>query len=301
MTKVNVYEIVSEHVVKMLEEGMVPWRKTWDSGSAPRNIEGHKYRGINVFILAAQGYESPFWLTFKQAKERGGHVKKGEKSTLIVYWNILRKKERDEVTGELVNKTIPLLRYYRVFNLTQTEGVKVPKKVAEWDAKAEAVESNLDADAIIAGYENGPEVRFMGDQPLYRPTMDVIEVPRKQDFESADEFYTTLFHEMGHSTGHKSRLNRHLEDNGGFGSHAYGREELVAEMTAAFLSGEAGIESTLENNAAYLASWIKVIKEDEKAVVWAAGHAQKASDLILGRKFEQEESEEDKEKEAVAA
>jgi antirestriction protein ArdC len=284
MSKDTVYEMVTERVIAMLEEGTVPWRKTWSAGSAPRNIEGRPYRGINVFLLAMAPYQSPFWLTYKQAQARGGTVRKGEKSTVVVFWKRLRIEEKD-ATGKTVAKTIPMLRYFRVFNLEQTEGVKLPKDVAEYDAEQAAVETRIEAEEIMSGYlgaENAPQFHERGHQPLYYPGRDVVEVPQRGTFESADEFYGAVFHELAHSTGHSSRLDR-FKGNTAFGSHDYGREELIAEMTAAFLSAEAGIESTATNHAAYLQSWIKTIREDVRAVVVAAGAAQRAADMVLQR------------------
>lgn len=283
-SKDTVYEMVTERVVEMLQAGVAPWSKPWTGGSAPRNIEGRRYRGINVFLLAMNEYESPFWLTFKQAKERGGSVKKGEKSTLIVFWQMRKVTDKDAAPGEDKTKVIPLLRYFRVFNLEQTEGVRLPKAVAEYNAAREAHETRVEAEEILAGYVGGPVVHETGDEAVYYPSLDTIHVPPRGTFRTPDEFYTTVFHELGHSTGHPSRLDRKQGDR--FGSHDYGREELVAEMTAAYLAAESGIESTVDNSAAYLAAWIKTIKQDVRAVVVAAGAAQRAADLILGRTAE---------------
>lgn len=287
-SKDTVYEMVNERVIAMLEAGTVPWRKTWTAGTAPRNIEGREYRGINVFLLAMSGYTSPFWMTYKQAQARGGSVRKGEKSTLVVFWKITKIEEKNAKTGKVEKKTIPMLRYFRVFNLEQTEGVKLPKAVADYQAAAEAgapVAARVEAETIMSGYlgaENAPTFRERGHQPVYYPGTDLVEVPARGTFESMDEFYGTVFHELGHSTGHASRLDRFKGDST-FGSHDYGREELVAEMTAAYLSAEAGIESTATNHAAYLQGWIANIRQDVRAVVVAAGAAQRAADLILQR------------------
>jgi antirestriction protein ArdC len=282
--QVDVYEIVTERMLALLEAGTVPWRKPWNAGNAPRNIEGNVYRGINVFLLGMSSYASPFWLTFNQARERGGSVRKGEKSTLIVFWKRLRV-ETEKGSGEY--KVIPLLRYYRVFNLEQTDGVKLPAKVA--DFKPVEHEANVSAEEVIVGYVNGPSIDETGVDASYAPLADHISVPPRGSFANINDFYATLFHEIGHSTGHKSRLNRTMNTN--FGGHEYGREELVAEMTAAFLGAEAAIEVPENNHAAYLASWIQTIKADPRAVVVAAGAAQRAADHILGREFAKEEKE----------
>lgn len=292
MTAPNVYEMVTDQIVAQLEQGTVAWRKPWRSGAGvgPTNLVSNKaYRGINVFLLAVQPYASPYWLTFNQMTQLGGHLKKingddekgtGQKSTVVVFWQMLKAKNDPE-------KMIPMLRYYRVFNLDQTEGVHVPKgRITE-----ETLELEFDpiaaAEKIIAGYRNPPKITENEPTAWYRSDSDVVNLPHRELFETPDEFYATAFHELGHSTGNKSRLDRLAPTY--FGSHDYGREELVAEMTAAFLSAESGIVSTQKNSAAYLASWIKTIREDVKAVVVAAGKAQKSADWILGRTSEEYE------------
>jgi antirestriction protein ArdC len=284
----DIYGVVTERIVAQLEAGTAPWRKPWKaSTSGPRNIEGYRYRGINVWLLLSEGYSSPYWMTFKQAKARGGSVKKGEKSTVIVFWKRLKVTDKD--TGE--DKVIPMLRYYRVFNLEQTEGVKLPKKVTEELAAepAEPVEVIDAGEAIVHGYADGPRVYRNGTAAFYEPNIDRVTVPGLDSFDDAAEFYSTLFHELGHSTGHQDRLGRTYGKK--FGDHEYGREELVAEMTSAFLQAEAGIEHVQANSAAYLANWIRALREDTRAVVVAAGAAQKAADLILGRTWEKSEAE----------
>lgn len=283
---IDVYQTVTDKMVAALEAGTVPWRKPWDSvNGRPQNMDGRPYRGINVMLLALSGYASPFWLTFKQAKARGGSVNKGERSTMVVFWRQI--KVEDKGTGE--DRTIPLLRYYNVFNLDQTSDVKEPGRVTAWRNRVAGLpfEPVADAQSIVDGYPNPPAIGY-GSEAFYVPATDRITVPRPGDYARAEEFYSTLFHEMGHSTGHSSRLNRSIANQ--FGSHDYGREELVAEMTAAFLCAEAGIEATHENSAAYLSSWIATISEDNRAVVTAAGAAQRAADHILGRSFEVEGS-----------
>jgi antirestriction protein ArdC len=286
--KLDVYEIVTERMLAQLEAGTVPWRKPWNAGHGPRNLNGNLYRGVNVFLLGMSEYESPFWLTFRQAKEHGGTVRKGEKSTLIVFWKRLLVKDKD--TGEA--KVIPLLRYYRVFNLEQTDGVKPTKRVLDYEAtRSDEHVPNLSAEQVIAGYADAPTIREAGDRAFYVPSSDAITVPPRAAFDNIADFYLTLFHEMGHSTGHKDRLNRFTGDQT-FGSHDYGREELIAEMTSAFLGAETGIAGTDHevNSAAYLGSWIAAIKADPRAIVVAAGAAQRAADLILGRTWDEDKA-----------
>lgn len=283
--KRDIYQEVTDRIVAALEAGTAPWRMPWNTRSGrPQNLEGRAYRGINVLLtgLAAleNGYSSPFWLTFKQAKERGGTVKKGEKGTLVVFWTTFTVADKE--TGK--PKTVPLLRHYSVFNLEQTDDVKLPKRVVEWQAAGvtfehEKVES---AEAVVATYlAGGPQLRHGGGRAFYNVLADVITVPAREAFPKVDEYYSTMFHEIGHSTGHPDRLNRKFGAE--FGCDDYGREELVAEMTSAFLQAETGIESAMDNSAAYLAGWVTSIKEDPKAVVVAAGAAQRAVDLVLGR------------------
>lgn len=280
--KFDVYQVVTERILAQLEAGTAPWRKPWNTNvGRPQNLEGRPYRGINVLLTGLAGYASPFWMTFKQAKERGGTVKKGEKGTMVVFWTTFNITDKE--TGE--RKTIPMLKHYTVFNLEQTEGVKVPKRVAEWNTtdgiELQTIES---AEDVIASYlANGPAFRTDGDSAYYVPETDVITVPPMTAYSEVDEYYSTVFHEIGHSTGHKDRLDRFTGKGRAFGCADYGREELVAEMTSAFLQAETGVESAEQNSAAYLGGWIRTIKEDPKAIVVAAGAAQRAADLVLGR------------------
>lgn len=292
----KVYQIVTEKIIGLLEAGTVPWRKPWHSASngqwAPRNlVSGKPYRGVNVFLLGAAPYSSPFWMTYKQALELGGHVNKGETSTIVIFWKIDAFKVEPDANNpdDDGKRKRVILRYYRVFNSEQCE---LPEKVLAKIAAATKPEPDASFDPIAAaqaiadGYKGAPPVTLGGDKAYYQPREDRITVPCKERFGKPAEFYSTLFHEMGHSTGHETRLKRKgIMDAIIFGSGDYSREELVAEMTACFLCAEAGIAPlTVENSASYLASWLKVLKEDCKAVVIAAAQAQKASDYILDRK-----------------
>lgn len=286
----TIYTMVTEKVINALETGTVPWRKPWTATtSMPRNgVSGKRYRGVNVLMLTLAGHGSPYWLSFKQVGELGGRVRKGEAGALVVFWTI-RKTSR-VVDGEKVTETSPFLRYSKVWNLDQTEGVTLPPKVqAEIETADDAeLEPLAAADAVAAGYADGPKVVHGTPMAYYRPDDDTVRMPDRAVFHSIEEYYSTLFHELGHSTGHSSRLDRFKADGPGqFGSHGYGREELVAEMTAAFLCAEAGIApATVDNHAAYVASWLRTIREDPRAVVVAAGAAQRAADHILGRGYE---------------
>lgn len=277
--KPSVYEIVTSRIMDKLNEGVIPWLKPWNARtSSPRNlVTGKPYRGINVFVLGMQAYQSPYWLTFKQATDRGGKIKKGEKGTPVVYWNFIDVE--DKATGEA--KKTPFLRYYTVFNVAQTEGIEAPT-----DTPADEFNPIEEAARIVGGYKEAPEIKHGFTKACYVPSLDEIRMPLPEVFVSPGHYYNVLFHEMGHSTGHEKRLSRRQSNESRvFGDEKYSREELVAEMTAAFLSAHAGIEcEVLDNSAAYIQSWLKALQNDPKMVVIAAGQAQKAADYVLGVK-----------------
>jgi antirestriction protein ArdC len=283
----TIYQMITDQVLKALSEGQIPWRKPWNASvNGPRNYVSNKpYRGVNVWLLLLKDYASPYWLTMKQANQLGGKVRAGESATVVIFWKISHGV--DKATGE--KKTFAMLRYYRVFNIEQTEGVRVIDRPAPETVNLTPIEA---AEKIIANYPGGPEISFSGSSAYYTPTTDKITVPPMASYTKTDEFYSTVFHEQGHSTGAKHRLHR-FDGADSFGSHEYGREELVAEMTAAYLCAESGIlPNTIENSAAYLRGWMKTIGEDPRAVIVAAGKAQRAADLILGRSFGDREGDE---------
>lgn len=278
--KVDPYALVTNRIVEALEAGVVPWHKPWRAATdGPMSLSTKKpYRGINVWVLDAErtikGYDSRWWVTFNQAKERGGSVRKGEKGTPVVFWRFI---DKTDITGKVIDR-IPFLRYFTVFNLDQCDDVPAPTE-AEL-AEIDPIES---CERIIAGYVGGPAIKHGGDQAAYSPALDVIYMPKIGQFETGEHYYGALFHEQAHSTGHKSRLARKgVTDLGRFGDENYSREELIAEMTAAFVCGEAGIPVNVQHHAGYIASWLGKLKGDTKLVVQAAGAAQKAADLIVG-------------------
>ena len=257
---------------------------------------------MNTFLLTCEanvrGYSANYWLTFKQAKERGGAVKKGEKSTPVVFWKILEfeKEDAPSPAGACEDdgagkQRVPLLKYYNVFNVGQCEGLTVP---AVEDAGAAPREHDpvIQCKAILAAMPQCPPIVYEGTRAFYSIRRDQVTLPPAERFSSREEFYGTLFHELVHATGHESRLNRPgVTEAAPFGSPSYAREELVAEMGSAFLCGRAGIDvpPLMENSAAYLANWIQVLRADAKVAVFAASQAQKASDSILGVKREGQE------------
>lgn len=291
----SIYEIVTEQVIKQLESGTAPWRKPWNT-PAPCNLVSQKpYRGINTFLLASQGMPSRYWLTFHQAAKLGGHIRKGEHSSLVVFWSIGEEKINAR-TGKLSKPF--LLRYYRVFNLSQTEGIAHKLGLAE--ASAQPVPDIEACDRIVADMPNRPTIENAG-AAWYRPSTDTVGIPPKQIFNGPEAYYSTLFHELTHSTGHASRIGREgIEHLNTFGSESYSREELIAEMGAAMLCGVTGIApAVLDNSAAYLKSWITALRGDSRLLVTAASAAQKAADYIREVKANSTDSEQANETEAL--
>lgn len=279
---VDVYQEVTDTIIRALESGTVPWRKPWRSmldGEGHRNFHSRKqYRGINPFLLEcamdANGWDHPLWLTFKQAQAAGGKVQKGSKSTLVVFWKMLQVQDESAPEGK---REVPMLRYFRVFNVAQVDGLEVPPlEVPEHGERIAA------AQAIIDGYP--VTIEHGGDRACYAPSVDLIKLPHFAAFKDPEHYYNVAYHEMVHSTGHASRLNREdLVASNGFGSDSYSREELTAEMGAAMLCGKVGISpATIDDSAAYIASWLRKLRNDRKMVVQAAGRAQKAADYIIG-------------------
>ena len=278
----KVYDIVTDRVLSLLEHGTVPWHRPWVGGEPPRNLaSGKPYRGINPFLLASTGYASPYWLSYRQAESRGGNVRKGEKSTLVVFWK-LWDRETTDAAGEKSSKRLPILRYYRVFNAEQCDGIDAPAlETADFEPIARC-------ESVVSDMPNPPTFTNGEPRAFYRPLTDTVNMPNRDLFASTPEYYSTLFHELAHSTGHVSRLRRSgIDDLQPFGSADYSREELVAEMGAAFLCGHCAIESaTLDNSAAYINGWLRRLRSDPKLVVQAAGLAQRAADCILGVTWE---------------
>jgi antirestriction protein ArdC len=271
----SVYEIITGQILAELEKGVVPWRKPWRTLPPANLVSKNPYRGINTFLLALAGYGSQYWLTYRQAQALGGNVRRGERGTKIVFWKF-NEYETETADGETESRTSAFLRYYTVFNLEQTEGLKALLALPP----ATPIES---AEAIVAGMPNPPAYQ-QGFLACYSPSNDTVTMPSRTAFHSRAEYYSTMFHELTHATGHAKRLGRDgFDKQQEFGSESYSREELVAEMGSAMLCGVAGIEqATLANSAAYLKSWIARLKSDSRLVISAASAAQKAADYIRG-------------------
>jgi len=295
------YEKITNQIIEALEQGDIPWEKPWNTlGSAPQSVHGKRYRGFNAiwldFVQNRQGYKDCRWITYNQAKKQGGQVRKGEKSQAVTLWMqsynhesscpVKKSNQPCKNIRKAKCQRFMIMRYYSVFNVEQVDGLDLkpmdPGTLNDFDPIEAAVE-------VIADYQEreGIDINWNGDAAYYSPDLDQVTVPNSRTFRSIESYYSTVFHELAHSTGHKSRLNR--KDSNKvvrFGDPLYAQEELVAEMTNAFLGGETGVTSEVEadQRVAYIQSWLKALRNDKKMVVMAAAQAQKAADLILDRK-----------------
>lgn len=292
----DIYQQVTDQVIESLEQGTVIWQQAWNSFGLPKNITtGRAYRGWNLFWLnfhtLIRGYSTPYYLTFHQAQQLKGSIRKGEKGTRITYWaTIEQKKTRVSVEGnsgdstqvESTLKMIPAV--HTVFNLDQTEGIRFPAVEQLYRSEAEKIAA---CEAVVGNMPNRPTIIHKGDKAFYVRRHDEVTMPDMRLFHSSEAYYKTLFHELAHSSGHENRLNRkELLEYDGFGGENYSKEELTAEFTAAFLSAVTGIHpKTLTNSAAYIKGWLQALKNDKRLVLSAASQAQKAADYILGTEF----------------
>lgn len=295
----DIFAAVTDRIIAELESGIIPWNRPWTgvSEGAIRRSNGKPYSLINQLLLGKPGE----YLTFKQCKDEGGKVKKGAKSKMVVFWKVLHREKKDasgnvirDENGLPVDDPIPMLRYYNVFHIDDCDGIQ-PKYPAEHlPATASPVER---AEEIIAEYSGRAKLTIehsKQNRAFYSPSRHLVSLPLMEQFEDTAGYYETAFHELTHSTGHKSLLNRFSENDGAaaFGSESYSKEELVAEIGACGILHELGLETTksFRNNAAYIQSWLSALKNDKRLIVSAAGRAEKAIRLILG---EQEDTEEE--------
>lgn len=285
----STYNIITDRIIQALETGVVPWRKPWRGhDQLPCNaVSKRPYHGINLLLLSLTPYTDHRWLTLRQANELGGAVRKGEHASIAVFWKRLEvEKEDDRYQKQKVS--IPLLRYYPVFNAEQCVGLDLPV-LDDWNEELKArIES---AEKVIQKMPSPPKIVEGGSLAAYFPPQDLVRVPKIQDFDFPEAYYSTLFHELGHSTGHETRLNRPgVTGQIVFGSCDYSREELIAELTSAFVCAEVGIDnSNLENAASYIHGWLHALSGDPRAVIAASGQAQRAANYIQG-KLESDES-----------
>jgi antirestriction protein ArdC len=271
------YQVITDRILALLEQGTVPWQQPWDSTMGmPRNLFSQRpYRGINIWLLTAMSYTSPFWATFHQVAAAGGTVRKGEHGVPVVFWKVYQGQP-DPETGEATKHFV--LRQYTVFNATQLDGVAVPEipttpsRCTPIERCAQMVESMPHRPAILHGHQRA----------FYKPATDTLHMPIPACFHRPESYCATLYHELVHASGHRSRLNRKtLTDLCLFGDPTYAKEELVAEMGAAYLCGVCGIANiTIDASAAYLQSWMAVLRHDPTMLVQAAAQAQRAADYI---------------------
>lgn len=286
----NTYEVITERIIEAIETNKtLPWRRPWSTyptNSLPRNFFTKKaYHGINVFLLSMMGFQSPYWLTFKQAKDLGGFVRKGEKGCPVVFWSVFEKTDPDTKKVE----KIPFIKHSTVFNVEQCEGLELPEE----DEPATEINPIETCEDILQGFKDKPEIIEREQQAFYSLSQDLVNMPVRDSFDCPEEYYSTLFHELAHSTAHPSRLGRKLTQTVTFfGSEDYSKEELIAEFASSFLCAKAGIDSTTENNSvSYLQGWVSALREKPKMLIEAAQQAQKAANYILGETRKTKEDE----------
>ncbi|MEZ5938375.1 MAG: zincin-like metallopeptidase domain-containing protein [Hyphomonadaceae bacterium] len=293
----DIYTRITNQIISSLEQGVKPWTQPWNAAHAagpvsrPLRHSGETYSGINVLVLWAtameRGYAGPIWMTFKQALELGGCVRKGEKSSPVVYAGSLNRTEQDDKTGEDVERTIPFLKGYTVFNIEQIDGLPAHYYAPAADTK-NPDQRVAEADAFFASTR--ADIRHGGNSAFYAPGPDFVQMPNFDAFRSAEDYYASLAHECTHWTRHKSRLDRDFGREK-FGDAGYAREELVAELGAAFLCADLGLGlKDRDDHAAYIGHWLQVLREDKRAIFSAAAHAQRACDFLHGLQPAQEEA-----------
>ncbi|ABE61464.1 antirestriction protein [Nitrobacter hamburgensis X14] len=285
----DIYQRVTDSIVTELEKGVRPWLKPWSADhvagriTRPLRANGVPYRGINILMLWASAtehsYTAPLWLTYKQAQELGGQVRKGEKGSLVVYANTITKIEQDEATGEDLEREIPFMKGYTVFNAEQVDGLPAHFYAVQQPA-IDPVERIEKAEAFFAA--TGAEINEGGNRACYNLAIDRVQMPPFVSFIEAEAYYATLAHEICHWTRHPKRLDRDFGRKR-FGDEGYAMEELVAELGAAFVCGDLALTpAPREEHAAYIGSWLKALKDDKRAIFSAAAHAQRAADYLIG-------------------
>ena len=297
-TQRDLYSEVTNKMIAMIEQGVAPWRRTWSQYGLARNYATrHIYTGINMILMNTTPHPIPYFMTFNQIQEQGGKIRKGSKAEMVIYFSVYYKDAQDNTlskeraaamhrAGQEV-QVLKFIKYYNVFNVADIEGI--PFDIPEVQLKPnEQIEA---CDRIIREMPKRPEIKTINaNSAFYAPALDIVNMPDIRQFDSPEAFYATFFHELAHSTGHASRLAREeIVNSSQFGSKPYSREELLAEMAASFLCASVQIDydEITENSAAYLAGWLKVLKEDSRFIFKAAAEAQKAADFILGKRAEE--------------
>ncbi|MAL77670.1 MAG: antirestriction protein [Sneathiella sp.] len=294
--KADVYTRITDKIVSDLEQGVRTWLKPWNAEHAagritrPLRHNGQPYNGINILMLWAtaveRGFAAPIWMTFKQAKELGAHVRKGEKGSLVVYANTITRTELDVDTGKEEERDIPFMKGYSVFNVEQVEGLPA-HFYAVAEPQLDPVQRIDHAEKFFAA--TSADIRHGGNQAYYAVSSDYVQMPPFEAFRDAESYYATLAHETTHWTRHPKRLDRDFGRKR-FGDEGYAMEELVAELGSAFLAADLGLTPEVrEDHAAYIGSWLKVLKNDKRAIFTAAAHAQRAADFLQGLQTKKED------------
>ena len=285
----DVYEIVTNRIIEDLKNGIIPWKKPWVSkGGAVKHTNGQPYSLLNQFLLGCSGE----YLSYAQAIKEGGRVKKGEKGHIVVFWKWLEKKlDEEDENGEQKVQRIPFLKYSTVFEVSQCEGIKAKYTELKLNDNIKADEK---AEGIVENYTTKESITIHkdGEKAFYSPANDSITVPAIERFMNVAEYYSTVFHEMVHSTGAKKRLCRDgVVKTSFFGTEDYSKEELVAEIGASMLVNISGLETdgSVKNNVAYIQSWLKALENDKRLIVSASSKAEKAVKYILGEEAKVEE------------
>jgi antirestriction protein ArdC len=290
----DVYAIITNKIIEQLDGGTVPWRKPWTEAGLPQNlITKRYYQGINMMLLAMEQYADNQFITFRQLKDIGGKVRKGEKAHMIVYWNKVDTKQEENQHAEenKEQKQKSILRYYYVFNIAQCE--KIPEQYVPKVRETHEIPS---CESIVTTMPQCPPIRHKENSAFYDAKEDFVNMPKKRSFKKDTAYYSVLFHELVHSTGHESRLNRAtISQMAEFGGEAYSQEELVAEIGTCYLQSHAGITSEFQNSTAYIQGWLSKLKNDKRFIFLAASAGQKAVDFILNLKEKQEETSEGEE------
>jgi len=278
--KSAVRDIIVQRILADLAEGVPTWKKPWSMANSPCNYHsGHVYTGVNRLILATRGYEDNRYLTASQAGKLGGHISLDEEGTPVVWWNLIEVDEEDKTTGK--KKKVPFMRYYTLYNITQADGIDIkPLKKAPKPRKNTAIKN---AQEVVDNYPDPcPDILEENrERATFYLQKDLVCMPSMEQFDTQEDYWNTLFHELAHSTGVESRLDRRQLDTD-TSAYLYGREELIAEITASFLCAHCGITGVEESQSSYVDGWLKVIGENPSLIITAAGHAEKAYKFIVG-------------------
>ena len=292
--KRDLYQETTNKIIALLEKGVLPWRRTWSQfGLAKNYVSGKAYKGINMILMNNTVHNIPYFLSFKQAKELGGTIKKGAKAEQVLYFKLTFKDDNGKVLSQetasqykkagRVVKVLRFLKYFNVFNIADVEGIffSIPEVELKDNEQIEK------CDQLVMNMPNPPKFETTNtDRAFYAPASDLINMPSIKQFENSAEYYSTLFHEMIHSTGHQSRLDRKgISQLVQKAKNEYSKEELIAEMGAAFLCATTGIDydAITENSAAYLQGWLKVLKADKHFIFKVSAESQKAANYIIGQ------------------